>query len=74
MRAFIILFLALFLVACAAEQGKGMYGALSKASREQTAAITGQVIGNVYNDRTCFDDGDCGPSQVCVNQTCVVKS
>ena len=75
MRLLIILALVLLLTACfpKAEQGKGMYGALSSDQRQQTNAITGQVIGDIYNQQSCADDSNCGPGQACVNQTCVLK-
>ena len=33
--------------------------------------ITGNSIGDISN--YCQDDAGCGPSQVCVNRSCVVK-
>ena len=74
MRLFIALALVMLLVGCAfqSEQGKGLVG-FNKQAQQETA-ITGQVISDIYNTNPCMDDTDCGPSQVCINQTCHVKN
>lgn len=72
MRWVLIIAIVFLLTACTAGEGKGMYGALAKSQRENAGAITGQVIGDIYTTRPCIDETDCGPSQACVNATCVV--
>jgi hypothetical protein len=73
MRWLLIVLIAFLMVSCAPKPGKGLYDAISQEDRERTAAITGQVISDAYNEKPCIDDTDCGPGQICVENRCAVK-